>query len=179
MHLCISDVRVKIIYQYKHTHAPFRLAADMKRIGIIRKKAHSMIEEKCSAYQKGENVAMNIEKGRMIKSIAVGTVIAYLTSTVLLLIFAFVLLKMQLGTGAVEILILITYGLSALTGGWYAGRKGAKRKFLLGMLVGLVYFLLLFAVSDMAEGQVQPEISSSLAALGLCLAGGMLGGMIS
>lgn len=122
---------------------------------------------------------MNIEKGRGIKSIAVGTVIAYLTSVVLILIFAFVLLKMQLGTGVTEVLILITYGLSALTGGWYAGRKNEKRKFLFGMMVGIVYFILLFLITEMAEGQVQPEISSSLAALGLCLAGGMLGGMIS
>lgn len=127
----------------------------------------------------GGNTDMSMGKGKMIKSIAVGTVIAYLTSVVLILIFAFVLLKMQLSTGVTEVLILVTYGLSALTGGWYAGRKSEKRKFLSGLTVGVVYFLLLFLISGMAEGQVQPEISSSLAALGLCVAGGMIGGMIS
>ena len=118
-------------------------------------------------------------KGRTARGVIGGMVTAFLLSVLLLLLFAFVQLKLQLDAGAVEVLILVTYGLSCLVGGWYGGKKGARKKFLWGLLVGVLYFLFLFLISGMAEGQMQMEAGSSMLALGICGVCGMLGGMIA
>ena len=56
-----------------------------------------------------------------------GLVLAGIVSMISLLILAFVMLKLQMDVGQMEIGILLTYALSCLAGGWYCGRKSEKR----------------------------------------------------
>lgn len=123
-------------------------------------------------------------EGLMGKGKAAGTmlralVLAYLVTTVILLALAFIMLKFQPDTGKTEIGILVTYVLSCFLGGWYAGRKAERRKFLWGLMTGLLYFLLLFLISGMGDRAAQTNMVQSLLSLALCAGGGMLGGMIS
>lgn len=120
-----------------------------------------------------------MEKGRTIKALTSGVLAALLVSVVLILLFAFVTLKLQPDTGKMELMIMVIYVLANLVGGWCCGHRQNRRKFVWGLLVGIVYFLLVFLISGMSEQQVQPEISGSLLALVLCAAGGMVGGMLS
>ena len=108
-----------------------------------------------------------------------GLVFACLATTAILLILAFVMLKLQPGTGVMETSILVTYALSCLLGGWYCGRKTERRKFLWGALLGVLYFLLLFLISGMGDRAVQSGLLQSLTALVICAGGGMLGGMLA
>lgn len=116
-------------------------------------------------------------KGKMATGMLVGLVISCLATTVILLALAFVMLKLQPETGVIETAILVTYALSCFAGGWYCGRKAQRRKFVWGLLLGVLYFLLLFLVSGMGDRSFQSGLVQSLTALVICAGGGMLGGM--
>lgn len=120
-----------------------------------------------------------MERGKTIKALASGLLAGVIVSVVLILLFAFVTLKLQPDAGKMELMIMVIYVLANLAGGWCCGHRQERRKFVWGLLTGAVYFLLVFLVSGMSEQQVQPEISGSLLALVLCAAGGMVGGMLS
>ncbi|MCD8337788.1 MAG: TIGR04086 family membrane protein, partial [Lachnospiraceae bacterium] len=91
----------------------------------------------------------------------------FFATIVLLLGFAFLLLKLQLDAGKTEIGILVIYVLSCFIGGWYCGRKAGQRKFLWGLLTGILYFLLLLVVSALGEEAVKPALPSTVMALAL------------
>lgn len=118
-------------------------------------------------------------KGKKISGILMGLVIACFVTTAVLLALAFVMLKLQPDTGVIETAILVTYAVSCLFGGWYCGRKAERKKFLWGILLGVLYFLLLLVISGMGDRTVQSGLVQSLAALVICAGGGMLGGMLA
>lgn len=120
-----------------------------------------------------------MERGKLIKGILSGVIAAALTSVLLLLFFAFLLLKLQLDAGKTSLLILLIYLLSNVAGGFVCGKYQERRKFLWGLLTGLFYFVILFAVSGMSEKEVSPEAAESLLSLVLCAVGGMLGGILA
>lgn len=108
-----------------------------------------------------------------------GLITAFLTTVILLLILAFLLLKLQWDAGKTELAILAVYILSSFFGGWTAGHRAEKLKFLYGLAVGVLYFLLLLAVSAMSDAGLRSELSSGAIAFLVCAAGGMIGGMLS
>lgn len=117
--------------------------------------------------------------GRAAGAVLRGLLLAFLVTVVFLLLIAFVFLKMQPDMGKTEIGILLTYVLSCFAGGWYCGRRMERKKFLWGLLVGVLYFLLLLAVSGMSERSLQSGLLQSLTAFVLCAGGGMFGGMVA
>ncbi|MCD7956423.1 MAG: TIGR04086 family membrane protein [Lachnospiraceae bacterium] len=118
-------------------------------------------------------------RGKIIVGTVTSLMAAFLTTVILLLAFAFLLLKLQLDVGKTEIGILLIYVLSCFIGGIYRGKRAARRKFLWGMLTGILYFLLLLIVSGMGEEALQPELTRTITAFVLCTAGGTLGGMLA
>lgn len=108
-----------------------------------------------------------------------GLVLSCLATTAILLVLAFVMLKLQPGTGTIETAILVTYAVSCFLGGLYCGRRAEQKKFVWGMLLGVLYFLLLFLISGMGDRTVQSGLVQSLTALAICAGGGMLGGMLA
>ena len=117
--------------------------------------------------------------GRSAATMLLGLILSCIVTTVILLILAFVMLKLQPENGMIEIGILVTYAVSCFLGGWYCGRRMEKRKFLWGMLLGVLYFLLLFLISGMGDRAIQSGIAQGLGALALCAGGGMFGGMLA
>ncbi|MCD8397997.1 MAG: TIGR04086 family membrane protein [Lachnospiraceae bacterium] len=118
-------------------------------------------------------------RGKTIGRAVLALVVAFLTTIILLLGFAFLLLKLQLDAGKTELGILVIYVLSCFVGGWYCGRKAGQRKFLWGLLTGILYFLLLLAVSALGEEALQPALARTAIAFVLCAGGGTLGGMLA
>lgn len=119
------------------------------------------------------------EVGRKIRRLAVSLVAAYSMTALALLGMGVIMLKLQPDTKLTEVLILGVYVLSCFAGGWYAGRKTERRKFLQGLFVGLLYFCLLFLISGMGKREIQSDLLSGGFACLLCAAGGMLGGMLA
>ena len=65
-----------------------------------------------------------------------------------------------------------------IAGGFAMGKMGKTRKFLRGFMLGMLYFLLLLAISAGIYRSVQGGMQMMIAWI-LCGAGGMLGGMVS
>ena len=103
---------------------------------------------------------------------------SYIVTALLLLLLTFLLYKFGLDGKKVEIGILIVYLVSAFIGGMIAGKLAGTRRFLWGTLIGILYFALLLMISIGVYRTIQGG-SSMLVSFALCVAGGMLGGMLS
>lgn len=121
-----------------------------------------------------KKLANNLEMTGMLKALLA----AYLTTIILLLGLAFGLYRFDLSEQAVQGGILAVYVLSAFIGGRIAGKMAGHRRFFWGMLVGLLYFAMLILISLLAYQSVAIGGGIAVSAL-LCVAGGMLGGMLS
>lgn len=104
--------------------------------------------------------------------------LSYLLTAVCLLLLTFLLYKLGLSEKTVSAAIISIYVISTLSAGFVAGKKLQSKKFLWGLLLGTIYFLILVAVS-MAVSSSPGELGASfLTTLILCAGGGMLGGML-
>lgn len=105
--------------------------------------------------------------------------VSFLVSVVLLFLLAFLLFKFHLSDSVVSAAVVVIYVLSNFLSGFLAGKTMERQKYLWGLALGAAYFAVLWAVSAMS-GQSPEEIGHGFAmTLFLCLASGMLGGMIS
>ena len=105
--------------------------------------------------------------------------IMYVITGVALLILALLLYKMQLNENAVSVGIMVIYVVSGLLGGFLIGKRMKVRRFLWGMLMGAFYFLVLLAGSFLLNRGIQSDWLHVLTTLVMCMAAGMIGGMLS
>ncbi len=103
----------------------------------------------------------------------------YLVTGILLLVVAFLLYRFDLSEQMVTIAIVATYAISTFAGGFIAGKIKQERKFLWGLVMGAIYFLLLLFISIGVYREVSQQGTHLLTTVLLCLGGGMLGGMLS
>ena len=104
---------------------------------------------------------------------------SYIVTGVLLLILTLLLYKAGLSEGNVNAGIILIYLLSTFAGGFAAGKMAGRRKFLWGLLLGVLYFLLLVLISAGVYHSLESDGGQLLTTFLLCAGGGMLGGMIS
>lgn len=103
----------------------------------------------------------------------------YVVTGVLLMILALLLYKIDLDEQKVTMGIIATYVVSTFAGGFIMGKLVEEQKFVWGLILGVIYFLLLFAVSFAVNHQLQSNGTNLVTTLLLCAGGGMLGGMVS
>lgn len=104
---------------------------------------------------------------------------AYVITGISLLVLTWLLYKMNLDESKVTAGIIVIYVLSTFIGGFVIGKKSRERKFLWGLLIGVLYFVLLFIVSLGLYRSVQGNGANILTTFLMCAGGGMLGGMVS
>ena len=79
------------------------------------------------------------------------------------------------------LLLLLTAGLlyrfELSEGGFLSGKMMKNKKFLWGILVGLLYFGIMLLVSLAVNRQLDQTAANFVTTMVLCLLGGMLGGM--
>ncbi|MCI8282076.1 MAG: TIGR04086 family membrane protein [Lachnospiraceae bacterium] len=102
----------------------------------------------------------------------------YIVTGGLLLLLTVLLSKMQLSEGAVSIGIVAIYVISGFLGGLLAGKRMKSRKFLWGMVMGACYFLVLAIGSVVFHKGLDMEMTRFATTLVLCIASGMVGGMV-
>lgn len=108
------------------------------------------------------------------------TVIAVVIVTiVLLLILAFLLYKLKFSDKIVLIGIGIIYFVANFVGGFIIGKVKEQRRFIWGIAVGVTYFFILGIVSFLITQTFFNNGVPGIIALGCCVGGGALGGMIS
>lgn len=103
---------------------------------------------------------------------------AYLITGVLLLAVAGLLYKFSLGENVIDISIIVIYCISSLLAGLFFSKGAASRRFIWGMAAGAAYFLIICAVSAVAEPEFTPISNSCITTFLICLGSGMLGGML-
>ena len=103
----------------------------------------------------------------------------YVVTGVLLMILALLLDKIDLDEQKVTMGIIATYVISTFAGGFIMGKLVEEQRFVWGLILGVIYFLLLFAVSFAVNHQLQSNGTNLITTLLLCAGGGMLGGMVS
>lgn len=115
--------------------------------------------------------------------IPVTLAIMFLISGGLLLLLALGLYQMDLSEVVVKIGIVAIYIISGFTGGFLIGRWMQDKKYLWGLAVGALYFLLLLVVSLLLKqgmGEVLfEEPIKVLTTFVLCVVSAMTGGMFS
>ena len=112
------------------------------------------------------------------RGILFGVLAAYIVTLLGVLILAYGLFQWDFSASTIEIGILVLYSLSCLIGGMISGKKAASRKFLWGMLMGLVYFFIVLFVSWIGETEISIGFMDVFLPGIICLFSGMLGGML-
>lgn len=105
--------------------------------------------------------------------------LAYLITTVGLILLAFLLYKFPLTDSTVNIGVIIIYILSTFLAAFICGRKLKARKFIWGLCIGSAYFLVLLLISVIAGQSAVTPGSNTLTTLLICTGSGMLGGMLA
>ena len=113
------------------------------------------------------------------KAYGQGLLVGAVVTAVLILLLSLGLYQFRWGESTLQIGIWVIYALSALVGGMVVGKKLRNRRFVWGAAYGLLYFALLFLISGATSGGWNASFRELAMACGICLGGGMLGGMIS
>jgi len=120
----------------------------------------------------------DIMKKATIVQVVKSVVVAYILSGIILLLLAFLMYRFDVAEGVIRGGIIFAYVFSCFVGGILASKKQNGRKYLWGILGGSLYYLILFIVSIICTRSLPENIVSSFMPLLLCVAGGMLGGML-
>ncbi len=105
--------------------------------------------------------------------------ISYVLTAGLLFLLALMLYRLSLSEEIVSIGIIIVYVLVTFLAGFLFGKREGNRKFLWGLLIGLLYFSVLLIISLVINQGFGGLTTHFLTVLVLCCGSGMLGGMIS
>lgn len=105
--------------------------------------------------------------------------VAYVVTGILLIILALALYKFELNEGAVTAGVTAVYLISTFTGGLVVGKLAKVRRFLWGIVLGILYFALLLLVTVGIYRTFHGSSTEILVTFALCAGGGMAGGMIS
>lgn len=106
-------------------------------------------------------------------------VVAYIITGIALAALAFVIYKWDVNETVTNIVILAIYVLATFIGGFITGKRVQERKFIWGFVLGACYILIIYGVSMILSASLNMISTASVLAAVLCLAGGMIGGMLS
>ena len=122
-----------------------------------------------------ENMQKNIKVIWWIKSLLA----SYIVTGILLLVLTFFMYKFELNEKIVSAAIVGIYVVSTLIGGVIIGKLTKSKRYLWGMVLGIIYFVLLLLITFGVYRTLNGDSVSIVTSLILCAGGGMTGGMIS
>ena len=112
-----------------------------------------------------------------IKVILKSVLLMCLTTWLLMAVVSWVYYLFHIETTDFRAGILVTYFLSALPGGFVYGGRKEKNRFLYGIVMGTLYFTIIFFISLVCHPGADIGSKEAAEALICCLFGGMVGGM--
>ena len=122
-----------------------------------------------------ENMQKNIKVIWWIKSLLA----SYIVTGILLWVLTFFMYKFELNEKIVSAAIVGIYVVSTLIGGMIIGKLTKSKRYLWGMVLGIIYFVLLLLITLGVYRTLNGDSVSIVTSLILCAGGGMTGGMIS
>ena len=117
--------------------------------------------------------------GRISVDMLKALLFSFIMTGILLLILTLLLYKAGLSEENINAGIILTYVISTFSGGFVIGKLIGVKKFLWGLLLGVLYFVLLMLISLGIYHSLQSDVVNLVTTFLLCAGGGMLGGMIS
>ena len=122
-----------------------------------------------------ENMQKNIKVIWWIKSLLA----SYIVTGILLLVLTFFMYKFELNEKIVSAAIVGIYVVSTLIGGMIIGKLTKSKRYLWGMVLGIIYFVLLLLITLGVYRTLNGDSVSIVTSLILCAGGVMAGGLIS
>lgn len=104
---------------------------------------------------------------------------SYILTGGLLLLLALLLYRLSLSEQVVSGCIIGIYIIATFFAGFMTGKCLENRKFLWGLLEGILYFAILVAVSLLVNHSIEGMATGMATAFCICGGSGMLGGMLS
>ncbi|MBP3604931.1 MAG: TIGR04086 family membrane protein [Lachnospiraceae bacterium] len=122
-----------------------------------------------------QKLAVNTKLSFLLKNLF----LSYLLTTILLLLLSLFLYRFSLSEKTVSMGITLIYVITTFLAGFLAGKKEQSRRFLWGLLMGFLYFIVLTVISVIIHKSFGGFGSDFFSTLAVCCASGMLGGMVS
>lgn len=119
------------------------------------------------------------ERGTQVFQILKALLASYIVTGILLFAVTFFLYKFEWDEQMVTAGIIVIYVLSTFVGGFILGKIRKARKFMWGLIIGVLYFALLFLISFGVYRNFDGNGTNVITTLLLCAGGGMLGGMLA
>ena len=119
------------------------------------------------------------ERGTQVFQILKALLASYIVTGILLFVVTFFLYKFEWDEQMVTAGIIVIYVLSTFVGGFILGKIRKARKFMWGLIIGVLYFALLFLISFGVYRNFDGNGTNVITTLLLCAGGGMLGGMLA
>lgn len=119
------------------------------------------------------------ERGTQVFQILKALLASYIVTGILLFAVTFFLYKFEWDEQMVTAGIIVIYVVSTFVGGFILGKIRKARKFLWGLVMGVLYFALLFLISFGVYRNFDGNGTNAITTLLLCAGGGMLGGMLA
>lgn len=116
-------------------------------------------------------------ENKTFKNVLKGIIIAFITTLVLILIFALLLTYTNISEDTIFPVVVVITGISILLGSSLSNIKIKKNGFLNGGIIGFVYILLLYLISSAFIGDFSVNANSIILIIASILTG-MLGGII-
>ena len=108
-----------------------------------------------------------------------GLLFSYIVTAFMLLLLSLLMLKLDLPGAVISGGVNLAYILSTFVGGFFVGKKLEQKKFLWGLVMGVLYFLVLMLVCLMMNSNTPLPLGGLFTVLMICGLSGMFGGMIS
>ncbi len=105
--------------------------------------------------------------------------VSYIITLLFLSILSLCLLHTDMNGSLANVFLILTAVLSCLVGGWIAGKKMKTRRFLWGILAGIIYFVILCLIKTILGEAPVLNSPHALTSMFCCIGSGMLGGMFS
>ena len=120
-----------------------------------------------------------MERGTQVFQVMKALLASYIVTGILLFVVTFFLYKFEWDEQMVTAGIIVIYVVSTFVGGFILGIIKKSRKFLWGLIMGVLYFALLFLISFGVYRSFDGNGTNVITTLLLCAGGGMLGGMLA
>ena len=118
-------------------------------------------------------------RGTQVFQVMKALLASYIVTGILLFVITFFLYKFEWDEQMVTAGIIVIYVVSTFVGGFILGKIKKARKFLWGLVMGTLYFALLFLVSFGVYRSFDGNGTNVITTFLLCAGGGMLGGMLA
>ena len=120
-----------------------------------------------------------LKKNPVIMLLVKAVLVSFIVSAILLLITSALMLGSNMSASFVGAFVIAIYIISNFLSGLIMGKGMEQRKFLWGIVSGLMYFVVIFVLSIFVMSTKDFSLMATIRTLLICTISGMVGGMVS